>query len=403
MRRGILVAIGIVLIAASSTWAGEEPDGSMRAWIDADYLLWWLKPAPAGPATLTTGTLTNPTSLGSGILGTPSASVLAGNNNLNTGPYSGFRISAGWIPCGDYVGVDGNFFYLAQRGTQENFSSDAAGNPLLARPIVDTRTGNESALFVSAPGAFSGAFNVNSSTQFFGADANVLLPWYRCYPCDDCEVGYYVTPLAGFRYLNLRDDLTMSQSSNVLANGIGFFDGQPIGAGGLVALTDDIRTLNQFYGGQIGVKAGIVWWRFTLNGAAKVALGSMREEANLTGGTTGFNSALGATQTVPGGLYVLGTNAGAYNRNILAVVPEGNLNFAVEITPQIKVVLGYTMLYVSDVARPGNLIDRSVNRTALPSSQTFNPAVPGPQRPGFTWSGTDFWAQGINIGLSLRF
>lgn len=405
MRRGILAAIGIVLIAASSTWAGEgdQPEGSQRTWIDADYLLWWLKPAPAGPASLTTGTLTNPTSLGSGILGTPGTSVLGGGNYLNTGPYSGFRIGGGWIPCGDTIGVEGNFFYLSQHGIQENFSSDTAGNPLLARPIVDARTGNETVLFVSAPGAFSGAFNVNSSTEFFGFDANVLLPWYHCYACDDSELGYFVTPLAGFRYLNLRDDLTMSQSSNVLANGVGFFDGQPIGAGGVVSLSDDIRTLNQFYGGQIGVKAGLSWWRFSLNGAAKVALGSMREEANLSGSTSGFNPAFGTTMTVPGGLYVLGTNSSAQNRNMLAVVPEGNLNFAVEITPQIRVMVGYTIFYLSNVARPGNLIDRSVNRTALPSSQTFNPSVPGPQHPGFTWSGTDFWAQGINIGLSLRF
>jgi hypothetical protein len=403
MRRGFLAAIVVVLVAASSAWAGEEPDGSIRAWIDGDYLLWWFKPAPGGPATLTTGTLTNPTALGSGILGTPSASVLAGDDNLNKGPYSGFRISGGWIPCGDYIGGEGSFFYLAQHGIHQTFSSDDSGNPLLARPIIDARTGNETVLFVSAPRAFSGTFNVDSSTQFFGTDANVLLPWYRCYPCDDCELGYYVTALGGFRYLNLRDDLTLSQSSNVLSGGVGFFNGQPISPGGVVSLSDDIRTLNQFYGGQIGVKAGLVWWRFTLNGAAKVALGSMREEANLTGSATAFNPTFNTTQTAPGGLYVLGTNSGAYNRNIVAVVPEGNLNFAVEITSQVKVMIGYSILYLSDVARPGNLIDREVNRTQLPSSQTFNPSVPGPQRPGFTWSGTDFWAQGINIGLSLRF
>src|SRR5262249_14183359 len=151
----------------------------------------------------------------------------------------------------------------------------------------------------------------------------------------------------------------------------------------------------------IGVKAGVTWWLFTLNGTAKVALGSMNEDANLSGSTTAktfFGSA-----TVPGGLYALRTNSGSHHRNITAVVPEGNLSLSVEITPQLKLTVGYNIIYVSDVARPGNLIDRSINRTILPSSQTFNPAIPGPAKPGFTFSGTDFWAQGINVGLSLRF
>jgi hypothetical protein len=403
MKRGYLAGLLVVLAAAGSACAGEEPDGSLRTWLDADYLLWWFKPAPAGPALLTTGPLTNPTTLGSGILGAPNTQVLAGDNYLNTGPYSGFRIGGGWINCAGSFGAEGNFFYLAQQGTGDSFSSDANGNPLLARPVIDARTGNETVLFVAAPNAFAGSFNMASSTSLFGFDANMLLPWQRCTNCDADEVGYYVTPLAGFRYLNLRDDLTLSQSTNVLPAGISFFDGQPISAGGNVSITDDFRTLNQFYGGQIGVKAGVTWWRFTLNGTAKVALGSMREEANIAGSTSAFNPVFGTNQTAPGGLLALSSNSGSHNRNILAVVPEGTLNFALEITSQIKLTLGYTMLYVSDVARPGNVIDRSVDRTKIPSSQVFNPTIPGPERPSFNFNGTDFWAQGINVGLSLRF
>src|SRR5487761_1754317 len=116
MRRGYLAAILVVLAAGNFVRAGEEPDGSMRTWLDADYLLWSLSPAPGGPATLTTGQLTNPTSSGSGILGAPGTQVLAGNDYLNTGMYSGFRIGTGWINCANTFGVEGNFFYLAQHG-----------------------------------------------------------------------------------------------------------------------------------------------------------------------------------------------------------------------------------------------------------------------------------------------
>ncbi len=402
MKRGCLAAVLIVL-AASSAWADEEPVGNMRTWVDADYLLWWFKPAPVAPAVLTTGNLTNPTSLGSGVLGAPGTSVLAGNQYLNQGPYSGFRIGAGFMDCSGTIGGEGSFFYLAQRGVTDTFNSNNTGNPLLARPIIDARTGNETVLFVSAPNAFAGNFNVTSSTEFFGADGNVLVPFMRCAACYPDEVGVYVTGLAGFLYLNLRDDLTMSQSSNVLPLGVGFFDSIPVPPGGNISLVDDIRTLNQFYGGQIGLKAGVNWWRFALYGTAKLGLGSMNERANLSGSTTGFIPSLGTPVTAPGGLYVLATNAGNHTRNITAFVPQGTLNFAVEITPQIQLHVGYTIIWISDVARAGNLIDRTVNRTELPSSQTFNSTVPGPQRPGFTWTGTDFWAQGINIGLSLKF
>jgi hypothetical protein len=401
MKRGYLAAVLVVLAAASSAWADEEPQGNMRTWVDADYLLWWFKPAPAGPALLTTGNLTTPTSAGSGILGASGTSIFAGDSNLNQGPYSGFRIGAGFMDCSGTIGGEGSFFYLSQRAIDETFSSGGGGSPLLARPIIDARSGSETVLFVSAPNAFSGHFNLHSATQFFGADGNVLFPFVRCNACYPDEIGKYVTGLAGFLYLNLRDDETLSQSSNVLPLGVGFFNNLPIPPGGNVSLTDDIRTLNQFYGGQIGLKAGVTWWRFTLNGTGKVALGSMHETANLTGSTTA--TTVGMSTTTPGGLYVLSSNAGNHSRNITAVVPQGTLTFAVELTSQIKLTLGYTIIYISDVARPGNLIDRSIDRTLLPSSQTFNPAIPGPQRPAFSWSGTDFWAQGINVGLSLRF
>lgn len=401
MKKGYLGAILVTLVLTGSTFAGSEPDGSMRTWLDGEYLLWWLKPAPVSPPLLTTGPLTNPTSLGSGILGANNTQVLAGDQNLNTGPYSGFRISGGWINCGNTFGVDGSFFYLSQRGTSFNASSDDMGNPLLGRPVIDARTGSETVLFVSAPNAFNGSLNIASATNLYGFDGNILLPIQRS--CCENEISTYFTALGGFRYLNLRDSLTLNQSSAVLGNGVAFFDGQPLTAGSDIAITDSFRTLNQFYGGQIGVQGGITWWRFTVNGTAKVALGSMREEAKISGSTSALDPTIGLNQTTPGGLYALAGNSGAYNRNILAVVPEGSLWFSVEITPQIRAMLGYTILYFSNVARPGDLLDRSVDRTKIPSSQAFNAAVPGPARPGFSWNGTDFWAQGINIGLSLRF
>lgn len=400
MKRGFLAAVVAVLACAGSVLAGGEPDGSLRTWVDAEYLLWWLRPAGVDVPLLTTGPLTNPIAAGSGVLGNPTTSVLAGNQAFNQGPYSGFRIGAGWIQCDDSFGVEGNFFYLSQRARDLPFTSDSSGNPLLARPVVDARTGAETVLFVAAPNAFSGAADISSSTLLFGFDANGVLPVRR--GCCDDEVNCWVNMLGGFRYLNLRDDLSIASNTSVLPGGITFFDGLPVTFPGTLAVNDNFRTLNQFYGGQIGAQAGVTWWLFTVNAVGKVAVGSMREEASISGSTTAgiFGT---APQTVSGGLLAGSSNIGSHTRNMLAVVPEGQLNFQVEITPSIKLMLGYTILYVSNVQRPGQLLDRQVNRTTLPSSELFNPAIPGPNRPGFSWAGTDFWAQGVNFGIGLRF
>ncbi|HWG45606.1 MAG TPA: BBP7 family outer membrane beta-barrel protein [Gemmataceae bacterium] len=398
MNKGFLVAI-LTVLALTGSVSAQEPDGSMRTWVNGEYLLYFLRPAQSSQPLLTTGPLTRPGGGSAGALGNPDTQILAGNQNFNTGIYNGFRINAGWIKCDDSFGVEGSFFYLSPHSTSQTFNSDSSGNPLLARPVIDARTGNETALLVSAPNAFSGSVNIGSQTSLFGGDGNIL--WPVCRGCCDDDVVRYFYFLSGFRYLNLRDDLTINQNTMVLPTGVSFFNGLPVLSPGQVGVSDDIRTLNQFYGGQIGVQTGLTWWRFTLNGTAKVALGSMREEASING-TTSVNY-LGQNLTTPGGLLSASSNGGSHTRNILAVVPEGKLSVIVEITPQIKLMLGYSILYASNVARPGEQIDRSVNRTAVPTSEAFNPSLGGPQHPAFNWNGTDFWAQGVNIGIGLRF
>ena len=61
-----------------------------------------------------------------------------------------------------------------------------------------------------------------------------------------------------------------------------------------------------------------------------------------------------------------------------------------QIGDNLTVTVGYTFLYLSDVIRPGDQIDRTVN------FQTND-------RPGVLFKETDFWLQGINVGLQWRF
>ncbi len=83
-----------------------------------------------------------------------------------------------------------------------------------------------------------------------------------------------------------------------------------------------------------------------------------------------------------------------------AVVPELGLNLGYQFTPVIRGFVGYNFIYWSDVVRPGQQIDLNVNRTFQPGS-----AIPrtGATVPGFPFTGTDFWAQGLTVGLEFRF
>ena len=89
---------------------------------------------------------------------------------------------------------------------------------------------------------------------------------------------------------------------------------------------------------------------------------------------------------------------------MFGVVPEIGLTAGWRLTPSLSLVAGYTFLYMNTIARPGNQIDRTINPTGIPSFSGEPPAsLAGPARPAFTFNGSDFWAQGLNVGLTFSF
>ena len=107
MNKGFLTAILTVLALTGSALAGGEPDGSLRTWVDGEYLLYFLSPAPLSATAADHGAFDQiRTGAGSGILGNPGTQVLAGDQTFNNSPFNGFRINAGWIKCDDSFGVE---------------------------------------------------------------------------------------------------------------------------------------------------------------------------------------------------------------------------------------------------------------------------------------------------------
>ena len=77
-------------------------------------------------------------------------------------------------------------------------------------------------------------------------------------------------------------------------------------------------------------------------------------------------------------------------------------NIGYQLTPQIKLFAGYSLLWFSTVARAGEQIDPVGNTTVFPILSGNGPLV-GPARPAFRFVESDFWAQGLNFGVEVAF
>lgn len=368
-----------------------------RIWVSAEYLLWWIKDANLPPL-VTTGPVT---ALSPGAIGSPGFGQLFGGTPDN-GTFSGGRVTAGfWLNDCQTRGIEASYFFLGSRSnTFSAASTGAPGSLVLARPFFDVSTGLQNSQLISFPGLSSGSVSVPTTSRFQGPEVNFISNLCcSCAPacrdcCDTCEPvgGYRVDLISGVRYLDLKESLRISETIQVVP-------GAPIFPGSTIRAFDQFDTTNQFYGGQIGVR-GQVWRnRMFATFTAKVALGDTRQTVDISGATT-ITAPNGAVSVRPGGLLALPSNIGHYSRDVFSVVPEVGVNVGYQVTDHLSVFVGYNFLYWSDVARPGDQIDLGVNSTRTPVSLV--PAS-GPARPQFTFRDSDFWAQGINVGVTLRY
>src|SRR5204863_467284 len=131
----------------------------------------------------------------------------------------------------------------------------------------------------------------------------------------------------------------------------------------------------------------------------KIALGASQQNVNTRGST--FISTTPATQ-VNAGFLALSTNSGRFARTDFAAIPEAGFNVCLNLTDHCKLIFGYSFVYWDNVMRPGDQVDHVVNPNRVPTSLTFG--MPGgPNRPAPLLGGSDFWAQGFNFGLEIRY
>jgi hypothetical protein len=369
-----------------------------HVWVEADYLLWWIKHAPLPVPLLTTGSQEN-----GGVLGAADTRVLLGNSSIDFSRISGVQVAGGgWLDERHIWGLESSGFLLERRSVTASFASDVNGNPVLARPFNDALADfAPDVVTVAFPGAFAGSFSLSSSSRLWGLEANVDRNLYA-------SPRFRADLLLGFHYFDLDEKLTLLQQTQALEQGQLFFladvvnatpNGVPVTA---ETILDSFHTRNQVYAGQLGMRMEGHFGAGFVSVTGKVGFGPNHETVSIAGSTTA-TFVNGTTQTAPGGLLALaGTNIGRANNNPFVIVPQVDVRIGYQLATWLQLFVGYDFLFINEVVRPGSQISLNVNTGLLPSHPNFGSAI-GPNEPSRTSKTDDFWAQGINFGIELRY
>lgn len=360
-----------------------------RNWIHGDYLLWWTKGNDL-PALVTTGT-----TVGRGVLGSAGTQTLFGEGQIDDAVRSGLRVTAGhWLDDCQESGIELTYFSVFDdTGTGDYFAQTTgganSGTPVIARPFsnVNPAVLAEDSVLVSYPNTITpllgtdGSIRISSSSEMHSASA-LLRHLYKRGSRGRLDV------IGGYRYFRYREGLLFEMDLVSTATGSTIVPGTTFDS------FDQFVAENDFHGGDFGMVAEFWHDRLTIELLAKVALGNLHREVTISGSETRTVPG-GGSATSAGGMLALPTNIGRRSANDFAALPEFGMNLKYEATDHVSLTFGYSLVMLNDVARTGEQIDRVVN-----SSQFSGGALNGAARPMSLFSNeTDFWAQGISIGL----
>jgi hypothetical protein len=380
---------------ANWVYGGTPPPAEPRAWVpdaavgvgptwwgSAEFVVYQIRNSPLATPLLTSGA--GDVSETAGAFGDASSFVILGGHDVNLGSFPGIRLQGGYLVPGAPVSLEAGALWLAKETSRFDRASTPAGDPLLAIPVNLFGTG-ETAIRLSDPTLFSGSFQGRLSSQFWGAEVNVVRDWV---------IGPQMSAglLVGFRYLRLDESLNLAYAL------------VPCDGDATATATDSWGAQNTFYGGQIGGRLSLRQDRLVVTAFNKIGLGMTRQKTTVRGNRSGTtddcecltSAGFFTTPSATTGVLTSVTDVGARSHDDVSVIDELGVNLSFEVTESITATLGYTFLVWTDVARPGDLINRNVapEGVAVPAGGVF----PSPK------TGTStFWAHGLNVGLEFRF
>ncbi len=332
------------------------------------------------PPLVTTSTPT-PNRENAGVLGFDRTQIVFGGEDVDDNPLSGIRTTLGtWLNASHTLGVGGRYFALAD--TEANFSGSNDNFQFLSRPFFNVITDEQDALLLVYPNDLVGGVDVNLTGSVYGWEA-----FFRKLYRTGCN--HRLDFLAGYRHLKLEEELTINDRFR-------FIDPNDVNFGRQEFDNDFFGTSNTFHGADLGIIGESQEGCWSLDFALKVALGNMRQIANISGSHVIQVPGV-ADQTGTGGLLTQPSNIGRFENDQFVWIPEANVNLGYAMTPNVDVTVGYTFIYISDVMTTGAQIDPAVNLTQRIGAPIGDPL---PQFPGRQ---EDFWLQGLNFGLNWRY
>jgi len=354
------------------------PPVASPIWIGAEFLRWWTEGYDTPP--LVTTAPSNTELVSDGVLGQPGTDILFGGCTLNDAARSGGRYTIGYVWPGALWSAEVAYLHLDKEKT--GFYRHSFGDPVLARPYSDAQSGADVAKLVAYTDIAEGAVLAEASTEFRSLEA-----LFRKSLLDDCL--HRLDLLIGYRYVELDDDLLIGtrQTSHDDLSGAA--------EGTTTSLFDRFNTQNSFHGVQLGTSTEVHYSRWSLELLLKLALGVSRSDVRIQGGTATSYPNGGATSF---GMLVQDTNAGLHKHHDFAMVPELGVRLNYDFWCRWRFSLGYTFIYWSRVARPGDQIDTDLNLTQVQTSSLVGGATPE-----FIFFPDDFWAQGLSVGLEYAF
>lgn len=392
-----------------------------RLWIKGEYLGWTLRKSPISIPLITSASFSDPIP---GAIGQPGTRVLLGDQKIGMGWQNGFQLSIGTPLINDQsIKIEGSYFLFPKETKKKSLStSGEPGSSNFAVPIFDV-TGfwglngvpGETVFILPGPlfdePGFEGHFKLKISNLFQGAELNAYL-LLRCWS------QWNIEGVGGLRWVQLQENLSFSAHTGTVAN----FPFAP----GFYNFKDRFKTTNNFFGAQIGLRAQYESLNWFVDLTAKAAFGVLNHRIDIhgSGETLGGNlffATAGGVQDLKGGVFAQPTNIGKHTKNTFAALLETNLQAGYQLTSCLEVYLGYTFLVISEIARPGDQIDRKINPTLtgladasrdtlgtgkgpIPFGESGPAEAPhGPKKPDFHLKTRVFWAQGLTAGIKLLF
>lgn len=326
---------------------------TLATWGSVEYLMWWRK-GEFLPPLASTGPV------GPGLAG----DVLFGNERVDFGPRPGGRIAFGlWLDDARWCGVGARGWALSDGNVNfEQTVAAGAGAPPLFRPFIEADSGNPNAININANN-LGGSLDIQTQSEVYGGDVLVRNGLQMA------GVGR-LDFVWGYQFSRFNEDLRIESSTTVA----------PPPA---LVVFDEFDANNEFHGGVLGMQAEMDRGPFTVGFLGKVGLGNMHQTMTIDGG---------GNPDPLRGLLAQTPNIGLHSRDEFAVVPEVNVNLGFRATENVDLMIGYSMIYWSDVVRPGSSLDLRTDVLAPINNQ-----------PPFRFNNTDFWVMGFNAGCQVRF